>query len=135
VNRLMHIHRILLYAMGVILVVTGAGWALLHYIPAALGVDEHVALPAKALLMKVHGAAAMVALLLLGALLPHIAGGWRLAANRASGITLLSVNGLLIVTGYLLYYAGGDALRESSSMLHLLLGAAVAVLLPVHLYA
>ena len=128
-NKLGRLHRLALYTTGTILVLTGVAWALLHYLA-----DESTAVPANALLMKIHGAAAMLALLLLGALLPHVAWGWRLAHNRASGMALLSLNGLLIVTGYLLYYAGGDALRQSASVIHLVLGAVLAVLLPIHLY-
>ena len=128
-NKLGRVHRLALYATGAILVLTGLAWALLHYLA-----DESTAIPANALLMKIHGAAAMPALLRLGALLPHIAWGLRLQRNRASGIALLSLNGLLIVTGYLLYYAGGDMLRQGASVIHLVLGAVLALLLPIHLY-
>ncbi len=128
-NKLGRIHRLALYVTGAILVLTGVASAWLHYL-----VDESTATPANALLMKIHGAAAMPALLLLGALLPHVAWGWRLAHNRASGIALLALNGVLIVTGYFLYYAGDDVLRQSAGVIHLVLGAVLAVLLPTHLY-
>ena len=128
-NPLTRPHRALLYATGAILILTGIVWALLHYLA-----DERVAVPANALLMKIHGAAAMVALLLLGALLPHVAAGWRLLRNRQSGITLITLNGLMIATGYLLYYAGGETLRQGASVLHLTLGTLLAVLLLAHSY-
>lgn len=129
-NPLARVHRLALYVTGVILLLTGIAWAWFHYL-----VDERLAVPANALLMKIHGAAAMIVLLLLGALLPHIAGGWRLQRNRWSGIALLSLNGLMVLTGYFLYYAGDDALRSGASVLHLVLGAILAILLPAHLYA
>jgi hypothetical protein len=126
-NPLARSHRALLYATAGILAATGIAWALLHYLA-----EERIAVPANALLMKVHGAAAMLALVLLGALLPHIAAGWRLLRNRRSGIALLALNGLMILTGYLLYYAGGEALRQGASVLHLALGTFLAAVLLAH---
>lgn len=127
-NPLAHAHRLALYATGVTLVLTGVAWALFHYLA-----DESTAVPVNALLMKVHGGAAMLALLLIGALIPqHVAGGWRLARNRTSGIALSALAGILAVTGYLLYYAGGELLRQGASILHLAIGAGLPAALIVH---
>lgn len=127
-NPLPRAYRLTLYATGTVLVGTGAAWAWLHYL-----VDERVALPAIAWLMKIHGAAAMLSLVLLGSVLfQHIGAGWRLARNRSSGITILALAALLAVTGYLLYYAGDERIRSFSSLLHLAIGVIAPLLLAVH---
>jgi len=127
-NPLARAHRLALYAIGGLLLLTGAAWAVLHYFA-----DERTAVPVTALLMKIHGGAAMIVLVLIGALIPqHVAGGWRLARNRASGLALTTLAGLLAVTGYLLYYAGSDAVHGSASLLHLAIGAGLPAALIAH---
>ena len=127
-NPLARAHRLALYAIGGLLLLTGAAWAVLHYFA-----DERTAVPVNALLMKIHGGAAMIVLVLIGALIPqHVAGGWRLARNRASGLALTALAGLLAVTGYLLYYAGSDVLRDGASVLHLVIGAGLPAALLAH---
>ena len=127
-NPLPRAYRLMLYATGAVLVGTGAAWAWLHSL-----VDERVALPAIAWLMKIHGAAAMLSLVLLGSVLfQHIGAGWRLARNRSSGVAILALSALLAVTGYLLYYAGDERVRSFASLLHLAVGAIAPLLLAVH---
>ena len=127
-NPLARTHRLAIYATGAALVATGVAWALLHYLA-----DERTAVPANALLMKIHGAAAMVALVLIGALIPqHVGGGWRLARNRVSGLCLAALAGILAITGYLLYYAGSDLLHGGASLVHLAIGVAVPAALVAH---
>jgi len=132
-NPIRHRLRHALYAVGAILVVTGSAWALLHYLPNHLGVSERDAIAANAVLMKVHGAAAMLSLLLLGSLLSgHVLAGWESARNRGSGVTMLLLAGALIVTGYLLYYAGGEGVRQDASLVHLGAGAALPFVVFAH---
>lgn len=127
-NPLARAHRLALYATGAVLILTGAAWALFHYLA-----DERTSVPANALLMKVHGAAAMVVLVLIGALIPqHVAGGWRLARNRVSGLSLTALAGLLAITGYLLYYSGSDFVHNGASLVHLVIGAAIPAALIAH---
>ncbi len=78
--------------------------------------------------MKIHGAAAMAILVLVGMLLTgHVRFAWRARRNRGNGSLFLGTFGILTVTGYGLYYAGGesvacvDELDSSSSRI----GAAV----------
>lgn len=87
------------------------------------------------LLMKIHGGAAMLALVVLGVLTVHIRRGWKADKNRLSGALLIAVNAFLILTGYGLYYAGGEALREWLSRWHAWIGLGSGVLLPVHVIA
>lgn len=88
-----------------------------------------------ALLMKVHGGAAMLALLVLGALAPHIKRGWKANKNRLSGSIVIALNVFLILTGYGLYYAGGEALRAWLSRWHGWIGLGTMVILPAHIVA
>src|SRR5260221_9698326 len=69
-NRLGPMQRRLLYSTVVVLLASGVYWALVHY----AGVRPYLSEP---LLMKIHGAAAMAALIVIGGLLAfHVPGGW-----------------------------------------------------------
>jgi len=80
-----------------------------------------------------HGGAAMLALLLLGALGPlHVRAAWRRGRNRATGVAMLVVNGALIATAFGLYYLGSKAVRDWTSTLHIGLGLGLPILLLAH---
>jgi hypothetical protein len=128
-NRLATLQRRLLYSALGLLLATGSYWALIRYFGAPPWLSEP-------LLMKIHGGAAMAALVLIGGLVPgHIAVGWALRRSRPSGTTLLAICGLLAVTGFLLYYTGDEAARDASSYVHLALGIFLPIALGVHLIA
>lgn len=133
-NRLSKIHRhVLFWTIGTLLV-TGTVWALLHYLPGAIGAGEDAARAAAVWVMKLHGAAAMLGLLMLGSLLPlHIKTGWQTRLNTKSGVGMLLSAFLLVATGWILYYAGSESVRKAGSLVHLLLGFVLPILLPVHL--
>jgi hypothetical protein len=86
-------------------------------------------------MLKIHGGAAMIALMVLGAVSLHVKRGWKAKKNRLSGVLLLAVNAFLIVTGYGLYYAGDEAWREWMSRWHGWIGLGTFVLLPAHVLA
>ena len=84
-------------------------------------------------LLMAHGGAAMLALLLLGALVPlHLAPAWRRDKNRALGVAMATLTALLIATAFGLYYIGSDTLRGWASDLHIALGLAFPTLLAAH---
>ena len=83
-------------------------------------------------LLVVHGGAAMVALLVLGALSRHVAHGWKARKNRASGAMLVAVNAFLVLTGYGLYYASSETFRAWLSRWHAWVGLTLCLLLPTH---
>lgn len=90
---------------------------------------------AKAWAMKVHGAGAMAILVLVGMLLTgHVRIAWRARRNRSSGSLFLAAFGILAVTGYGLYYAGGEQLRAWTSWIHLAVGLALPFLLILHIW-
>ena len=116
-----------LYTAVAVLFVTGVVW---------LAVDRAVWPELATDLLRVHGGAAMVMLVLLGALLPlHARIGWRRGRNVASGIVMLGSNALLVLTAFGLYYAGSDAFRYWTSALHVALGVALPLLIAGHVIA
>ncbi len=132
-NRLDILHRRSLYSICAVLFVTGCLWAVLHYLPGVLGMDERTSMADAALAMKVHGAAAMLALVLVGAVLPrHVNHGLKNSLNKPSGIGMLSVLAMLAVTGYFLYYAGSETFRSMNSWAHLMAGLALPAVVAVH---
>jgi len=121
-NRLPAAQRILLYVALCALLVTGVAWEALDPGPAASA------------LMKIHGALAMLALILVGMLLVnHIPTGWATLKNRWSGGLLLGILGWLAASGYLLYYSGSDAVRAFASQSHLWLGLAAGIIVGLHI--
>jgi len=120
-NRLPLVQRVLLYVALLVLLATGAGW-------------EVAAAPWAGLLMKIHGGAAMLALVLLGMLIAnHIPAGWISLKNRSSGVLLLSALGWLVASGYLLSYAGSDSLRIFASQSHLWIGVGGCLVVALHI--
>ncbi len=103
---------------------TGTAWIALHYGPVDDGPDGAWR-PAEAWTLRLHGAAAMASLVAFGSLLAqHVPTAWRLRRNLASGISMLACMAALAVTGWLLYYASGEATRAWSSYLHMAIGGA-----------
>ncbi len=133
-NRLDILHRRALYLVCAVLFVTGCVWAVLHYLPGALNMDEHASMAEAVIAMKAHGAAAMFALVLIGTVLPrHVNQGLKNPRNKRSGIGMLSVFALLAVTGYFLYYAGSETFRSMNSWAHLAAGLALPAIGFAHL--
>lgn len=127
-------HEWFVYAVSAVVFGTGAAWAWLHYLaapPNEFGATN----PAESWVLKAHGAAAMVVLVLLGTLLPmHVKFAWRAGRNLRTGLSLLSLFGFLVLTGYGLYYIGGERLRYWTSALHLWVGLALPIFLSVHVW-
>jgi hypothetical protein len=128
-------HQWYLYTVFGVLFVSGVVWAVFHYCIAAAGEFGETRSPFELLALQVHGAAAMGALIVIGSLIPiHMRTGWFARLNFASGCTLIGVNTLLIVSGYLLYYCGNDVLRSYVSVVHLAVGIILAAALFWHVY-
>src|SRR4029453_17731300 len=130
--RLKRLQRYLLYAVLGVLFLSGALWAYWNYLVVLPGdfVTDSKAWP-----MKIHGAAAMAILVLIGMLLiGHVRFAWRARRNRANGSVFLSAFAVLTITGYGLYYAGGERLRAWTSWIHLGVGLVLAILLLIHIF-
>jgi hypothetical protein len=87
------------------------------------GGNDLARLATEAWAMKLHGAAAITTLLVMGAMLAtHSRLGWRLRRNRISGTAVVTALTLLAGTGYALYYLVDDASRPAVSALHWAIG-------------
>ncbi|MBI1882889.1 MAG: DUF4405 domain-containing protein [Chlamydiae bacterium] len=114
--------RSILYISLIILFLSGAIWWGANFlIKPETEIDSFI-YTSRSLSLEIHGGVAMVVLMVLGSLIPnHILKSWRAKLNRRSGVLLITVFVLLILTGYFLYYAD-ENLRNFSSTLHLVLG-------------
>ena len=113
------------YLIFGLLLVTGVVWM---FGQARLGEGNYISGP----MLKVHGAAAMAALILIGALISHVRKAWKAGKNRASGLPLFFVVLFLVITGYGLYYAGDEQLRSLINQWHAWIGIGLFLLLPAH---
>ena len=128
--RLSPSHRRIFYLAFGIVWLSGALWLIAEWFKdPELG---PIRTPLQTASMKIHGAAMLVYLALLGTLLTHVRRGFALRANRWSGSFVIGVNTVLTLTGWLLYYVAGDAARQWSSATHWAIGLAVLPLLCAH---
>lgn len=134
VGQLPVLHRRLTYAVCGLVYASGVLWLLFHYGVAAhndFGPARH---PLESWWLRLHGAAAMGFLIVLGSLLPaHIGEAWGLRRNFSTGVVMLAATAFLVITGWGLYYLGNETLRAWLSVGHWAIGAAGAPLLVVHM--
>src|SRR5262245_50421517 len=101
-------HRTWFYGIFTALFLSGLLWWIFHnwfQTKGDFGLEPH---PLEKWWLKLHGAAAMGALVVLGTLLPlHMKRAWHAGRNRSNGVSLILVCLMLIVSGYGLYYLGG----------------------------
>jgi magnesium-transporting ATPase (P-type) len=128
--RLKRFHRYLLYFVLALLFLSGIGWAWFNYFATLPNKWQS---SSKSFAMKIHGAAAMAILVLIGTLLNgHVRYAWRAKRNRINGAFFIAVFAVLTLTGYGLYYAGGETLRAWTSWIHLWTGLVFPIFLIVH---
>ena len=126
-------HRRLFYIVFGVLWGSGSLWLLIEWFKdPVLGAARTLL---QTISMKVHGATMLVYLALLGTLIAHIRRGTALKANRLSGFTMIALNGVLALSGWLLYYVSDDAVREFSSTIHWVIGLIALPLLCAHILA
>lgn len=132
-------HERWLYASSGLLWLSGTGWLVAHYwLPRPSGLAE-LPHPAEPWSLRLHGAALLVFLLSVGALLPqHVVRGWRgraeadIGAHWHSGLWTLLAIAVLTLTGYGLYYLGDERLRAAVSVVHWSVGLVGAAALVTH---
>jgi hypothetical protein len=123
--------RYAVYAIVAFLTLTGAAWFVADWQKDTDEIWQQIA----ANMLMLHGGAAMLALLLLGALIPiHVLRAWRARKNRISGSLMATLNATLIVTAFGLYYLGSETLRPWTSWTHIAAGLALALWLPLHIW-
>ena len=125
--------RFAIYAAFAVLSLTGAGRLAADW-QKEISSDE-IWQQIAAYLLMVHGGAAMVTLLLLGALIPvHLLRAWRATKNRVSGSVMATFNAVLIVTSFGLYYLGSETVRPWMSWIHIAAGFSLSLFFPVHIF-
>ena len=123
--------RFALYSAFSTLFVTGIVWLVADLLRDAPAGEIWQVIAAYMLMF--HGGAAMVALILLGALVPlHVQRSWRSRRNRVTGPAMVIFNAVLIATAFGLYYFGLEVLRSWMSNVHTAVGIALPVLFVVH---
>ena len=128
-------HRQWVYSSGAALFATGALWLSFHYFLRTNGEFGDVAHPLEVWWLRLHGACAMLVLVVLGSLLPiHVRRGWHQRKNLLAGCVMSGVALLLIASGYALYYYGGEAARPWISAFHWVLGLGAPLLLAWHIW-
>ncbi|MEM1205863.1 MAG: hypothetical protein AAGN66_21715 [Acidobacteriota bacterium] len=84
--------------------------------------------------LKAHGAAAFLMMIVFGWLLSsHVGAGWRVRRMRPVGAALVGMVAFQIVSAYFLYYLGSDVLRRWTSNIHAAVGFLVPAMLVAHL--
>ena len=122
-----------LYLATIVLFATGGVWLIVRYGMRPAGDDmPH---PAEPWILRVHGFAVMVGLFIYGSLLrAHMLKAWALKRNRITGTCVATVLALLTMTGYMLYYVGGETSRPIISIAHWVIGLVIGALLPLHIW-
>ena len=130
--RLEPFHRRLFYIVFGVLWGSGTLWLLIEWFKdPELGTARTLL---QTFSMKVHGATMLVYLAMLGTLITHIRRGTALKTNRLSGFSVIALNGILVLSGWLLYYVSNDALRQWSSTIHWAIGLGTLPLLCGHVF-
>lgn len=120
--------------MGGSLVGSGVAWLIAHYMGGggSFGETHH---PSEPWWLRLHGAAVMAFLVVLGTILPgHVRRAWSLRKNCTesvrrniiTGILMLSLVAALALSGYALYYSGSEELRPYISTCHWVAGLVAA---------
>jgi hypothetical protein len=126
--------RYAIYAAFTLLFLSGAAWLVADQLKDESGAEVWQQVSANSLM--IHGGAAMLALLLIGALFPlHIGRAWRAKKNRLTGSTMVASNAMLIATAFGLYYLGSEEIRPWASDVHIAFGMSLPLLLLMHIKA
>jgi len=124
--------RYAIYAAFAVLFLTGAGWFVADWQKDVSSDDIWQQVAAN--MLMVHGGAAMLALMMLGALIPlHFLRAWRARKNRVSGSLMAAFNVVLIATAFGLYYLGSETLRPWISWIHIAAGLLLVLMFPLHI--
>ncbi|MGA8277186.1 MAG: hypothetical protein WB784_03195 [Rhodanobacteraceae bacterium] len=116
----------LLCLSGALLWLSGVVWLLLHYFAQTAGEFGPQANPLESWMLRLHGFFLIPLLLGIGGLfIAHIPKGWQQHRQRVAGVILASLLGLLILSGYFLYYLGNESWRSFTSIAHWSIGIAL----------
>lgn len=126
------LQRTLIFS-GVLLWLTGVVWLWLHMFMQADGTFGRSPHPSEPTVLMLHGLLVTPMVLAAGGIVfGHIGNGWSWKRKRMSGLSVLTLFGVLSVTGFLLYYAGADVVRDGSKYVHWVVGSAAPVIVLWH---
>lgn len=112
---------------------SGAIWWVLHTFFQRSGEFGPVAHPLTPIVLMIHAAFAMASLAVLGLVWGvHVLPAWRRGHRRSTGILTIALFVVLAGTGYVLYYAGDETVRDLTSTIHWSLGLLAIVPFVVH---
>lgn len=127
-------HKRALYAVFLVLWLSGALWLAFHYFlraPGAFGAQPHAL---EIWWLRLHGLMGFAALVALGSVLPvHARRAWQFKKNRASGLAMKGISLWLAATGYALYYFASDDNANWLPLLHWIVGLALPLMLAFHI--
>ena len=127
--RLPNWQRRVIYGVVTALVLTGIFWWALD-----TNRGENGASVAQVWSLRLHGFAAMLGLVFFGSLLSsHVRIAWAVSRNRLLGASLGGMTIILALSGYGLYYLGGELSRSFASWLHLIIGFTMPFMLWLHI--
>ncbi len=127
-------HKRTLYAVFVLLWLSGALWLGFHYFLRAAGEFGETANPLEIWWLRLHGLMGFAALVVTGSVLPvHARRAWHLKKNRVSGLSMKLLLAWLALTGYALYYFATDDNAAWLPLLHWVVGLAFPLLLVWHI--
>ena len=113
--------------------VTGILWLVFHYFLTRQGEFGSEPHPLESWWLRLHGVFAFAALWIGGMLWAvHIGPALSRPGKRISGLLLLGMLAILAATGYLLYYAVDEGLRDVVRWAHWLIGVLLAAMLAIH---
>lgn len=126
-------HRRTLYAVLLMVAVSGIAWLVVRYFLREGGDLADLPHPLESWMLKWHGAAAMAALVAAGSVLPwHAWRAWQTGRNVATGGAMAVVLGFLAATGWAIYYLPGERAHEVAGLLHWLVGLALLPVAALH---
>lgn len=123
----------LLIWSGSLLWSTGGIWLFLHHFYRVKGEFGPEANPLEPWMLRLHGLAMIVSLVGVGSLLvAHVWKGWSYRHQRVMGSLMTGIVGILVLSGYLLYYVGNEEVREWISLGHWLVGLLLPAIFILH---
>jgi cation transport ATPase len=126
-------HERWVYIIGGLLLLSGLGWLFAHYILAVPGEFGEAHHPSETWWLRTHGATAMGFLMVIGSLIPgHIVRAWHLRKNLRTGLFMIVLITLLILTSYGLYYVTEELSHPWISTAHWVIGIASIAGLLLH---
>ncbi len=127
-------HKRALYAVFLMLWVSGTLWLTFHYFMRVPGEFGETAHPMEKWWLRLHGLMAFAMLVAIGSVLPiHARRAWHLKKNRITGLAMKGVFLWMALTGYALYYFVSDANEAWLPQLHWVAGLSLPLFLVVHI--